>query len=157
MIKYKSTIRVEHKDEIISILNQQLADTFDLYSQLKQAHWNVKGLQFYALHLLFDDLAKEILDHIDNIAERVVSLGGIAKGTLRMAAKTSRLPHSPETFDSGEFTIKKLVERYNTICESTRVAIESICLLGDKATADLFTGVVRGLDKSLWMLQSHLL
>ena len=68
MTKFNSSIKLDHKDELASILNQQLADTFDLYSQLKQAHWNVKGMQFYALHLLFDKLSEEILDDIDTIA-----------------------------------------------------------------------------------------
>ena len=157
MTKYKSSIIIENKDEIVSILNQQLADTFDLYNQLKQAHWNVKGLEFYALHQLFDNQAQEVLGYVDMIAERVTALGGVAKGTVRMATKTSRLPNSPETFDNGEFTIKKLVERYKIICESTRIAVDSTETLGDKATADLFTEAVRGLDKGLWFLESHLL
>ncbi|WP_027392478.1 DNA starvation/stationary phase protection protein Dps [Aquimarina latercula] len=157
MTKYKSSIKLENKDEIVSILNQQLADTFDLYSQLKQAHWNVKGMQFYALHKLFDELAREVSGYVDMIAERATALGGVAKGTVRMAAKTSRLPVSPDTFDNGEFTIKKLIERYAMVSESTKIVIDSTDSLGDKVTADLFTEVSRGIDKGLWFLESHLL
>ncbi|WP_027395111.1 DNA starvation/stationary phase protection protein Dps [Aquimarina latercula] len=156
MTKYKSLIKLDNKDEIVSILNQQLADTFDLYSQLKQAHWNVKGMQFYALHQLFDTLAAEVSEYVDMIAERATTLGGVAKGTVRMAAKTSRLPVSPDTFDNSEFTVKKLVERYALVTESTRIAIDSTNSLGDKATSALFTEVSRGLDKGLWFLESHL-
>lgn len=156
MTKYKNSIKLDNKDELVSILNQQLADTFDLYSQLKQAHWNVKGMQFYSLHLLFDELAGEISGYADMIAERATALGGVAKGTVRMAAKTSRLPVSPDTFDNSEFTIKKLVERYALVTESTRITIDSADALDDRATSDLFTEISRGLDKGLWLLESHL-
>ncbi len=153
---YKSSIKIGNKEELVNILNQQLADTFDLYSQLKQAHWNVKGMQFYALHLLFDDLAKEVLTYVDMIAERATALGGVAKGTVRMSAENSNLTHSPDTFDNSEFTVKKMVEKYALIAESMRNSIEVSEKLGDKATADLFTEVSRGIDKGLWFLESHL-
>ncbi len=146
-----------NKEELIGLLNQQLADTFDLYSQLKQAHWNVKGMEFHALHKLFDELAAETLSFVDMIAERATALGGVARGTIRMASKLTRLEQSPDSFDNSEYTITKLVERYAQLCESTRDSIDVSESFGDKATADLFTEVTRGLDKSLWMLEAHLL
>ena len=156
MITYKSSIKLKNKEDLVGILNQQLADTFDLYSQLKQAHWNVKGMQFYVLHQLFDDLAVEVLAYVDMIAERATTLGGVAKGTVRMAAANSKLTQSLDTFDNSEFTVKKMVEKYSIIAESTRNAIDVSEKLGDKATADLFTEVSRGIDKGLWLLESHL-
>ncbi|WP_420321398.1 DNA starvation/stationary phase protection protein Dps [Flagellimonas sp.] len=157
MIRYKSSIKMGNKEELIGILNQQLADTFDLYSQLKQAHWNVKGMEFRALHELFDELASETLSFIDMIAERATTLGGVARGTIRMASKSTRLEQSPDSFDNSEYTITKMVERYAQLCESTRGCIDICETYGDKGTADLFTEVIRGLDKSLWMLEAHLL
>ncbi|RDY58604.1 DNA starvation/stationary phase protection protein Dps [Flagellimonas nanhaiensis] len=157
MIRYKSSIKVGNKEELISILNQQLADTFDLYSQLKQAHWNVKGMEFHSLHLLFDQLAEQTLSFVDMIAERTTALGGVARGTIRMASKLTRLEQSPDSFDNSEYTITKMVERYAQVCTSTRGCIDSCESHGDKATADLFTEISRGLDKSLWMLEAHLL
>lgn len=157
MPHYKSSINLDNKKELIQILNQQLADNFDVYSQLKQAHWNVKGMQFYALHQLFDDLAAEMLGFVDMIAERVTALGGVAKGTVRMAAANSKISQSPDTFDNGEFTVNKMVEKFTMLAESTRKCIDDSEKLGDKATADLFTEVTRGLDKGLWILESHLL
>jgi starvation-inducible DNA-binding protein len=157
MIRYKSSIKLENKEELIGLLNQQLADTFDLYSQLKQAHWNVKGMEFYALHKLFDTLAEETLSFVDMIAERATALGGVARGTIRMASKLTRLEQSPDSFDNSEYTITKMVERYDQVCKSSRDSIDSCESHGDKATADLFTEITRGLDKSLWMLEAHLL
>jgi len=91
----------ETRAQMIALLNQQLADTFDLFSQTKQAHWNVKGAQFYQLHELFDKLAEEVEGFVDLIAERATALGGTAMGTVRMAAGASRLPEYPvDTVDS---------------------------------------------------------
>ena len=149
-------IDVETREQITMLLNQQLADTFDLYSQTKQAHWNVKGAQFFQLHELFDKLAAELLDHVDTIAERATTLGGTALGTARMAAAKSRLPeYSVETVGSRE-SVEALAQRYAELAASTRAAINRADELEDVDTSDLFTGVSRGLDKSLWFLEAHL-
>jgi starvation-inducible DNA-binding protein len=146
----------ETREQIITLLNQQLADTFDLYSQTKQAHWNVKGAQFFQLHELFDKLAGELLEHVDTIAERATTLGGTALGTARMAAAKSRLPeYSAETI-GGRESVEALVQRYAELAASTRAAIDRSDELEDADTADIFTGVSRGLDKSLWFLEAHL-
>ena len=97
---------------MIALLNQQLADTTDLYSQTKQAHWNVKGIHFYPLHLLFDQLAEKRIGEADELAERATELGGYATGTMRMAAAGSRLPEIPTDIDAGVDYVRALVERY---------------------------------------------
>jgi len=146
----------ETREQIIVLLNQQLADTFDLYSQTKQAHWNVKGQQFFQLHELFDKLAGGILEHVDTIAERVTTLGGTAMGTARMSSTASRLPEYPVDIFDGLQNIETLVERYAALAATTRIAIDTADKLGDVDTSDLFTGVSRDLDKSLWFLEAHL-
>jgi starvation-inducible DNA-binding protein len=155
---YKTSIDLdaETRAQIIALLNQQLADTFDLYSQTKQAHWNVKGLQFFQLHELFDKLAAELLEHVDTIAERSTTLGGTAMGTARMAAEKSRLPEYSADISGGRQSVESLVARYAELAATTRAAIDRADELGDLDTADLFTGVSRGLDKSLWFLEAHL-
>ena len=154
---YKTSIDLdgETREQVIALLNQQLADTFDLYSQTKQAHWNVKGAQFFQLHELFDKLAGDTLVYVDDIAERATTLGGTALGTARMSAKASRLPEYPDIV-GGQESVAALVERYAALAASTRAAIDASDNLGDADTADLFTGVSRGLDKSLWFLEAHL-
>lgn len=144
------------REQMIALLNQQLADTFDLQSQLKQAHWNIKGPQFIALHELFDELAENIEGHVDTIAERAVALGGVAMGTARMAAASSRLPDYPADVTAGMDHVRCLVDRYAQLAASTRQAIDRAAEIGDADTADLFTGVSRDLDKYLWFLEAHI-
>ncbi len=146
----------ETRAQMIALLNQQLADTFDLYSQTKQAHWNVKGAQFFQLHELYDKLATELIDHVDTIAERATALGGTALGTLQMAAKATRLGDYPEGAVASQTSVQTLAERYAALATTTRAAIDEADKLGDADTADIFTGVSRGLDKSLWFLEAHL-
>ncbi|MBA3451051.1 MAG: DNA starvation/stationary phase protection protein Dps [Chloroflexia bacterium] len=144
------------RGEMIALLNQELADTSDLYSQTKQAHWNVKGIHFYQLHLLFDALAEKRQGEADEIAERATELGGFATGTVRMAAASSRLPELPTDIDDGADYVQALVERYGTHANNTREAIDTADKAGDMDTADLFTQISRELDKDLWFLQAHL-
>src|SRR5215212_8952383 len=133
----------ETREQIVALLNQQLADTFDLYSQTKQAHWNVKGAQFFQLHELFDKLAGEALVYVDDIAERVTTLGGTALGTARMSSAASRLPEYPTNVAGSQESVEALVERYAALAASTRAAIDTSDGLNDADTADLFTGVSR--------------
>lgn len=141
---------------MITLLNQQLAGTFDLYSQTKQAHWNVKGAQFYPLHELFDKLAAELEGYADLIAERATALGGLAQGTARQAAANSRLAEFPADVTDSMPTVDALAERYAALAANTRRAIETANGQGDADPADLFTEVSRGLDKALWFLEAHL-
>jgi starvation-inducible DNA-binding protein len=141
---------------MIELLNQKLADTSDLYSQTKQAHWNVKGIHFYPLHLLFDRLAEKRQGEADELAERATELGGYALGTVRMAAANSRLPEIPTTINAGVDYLRALVERYGVHANTMRAAIDEADEAGDKDTADLFTEISRELDKDLWFLQAHL-
>ncbi len=146
----------ETREQIVTLLNQQLADTFDLYSQTKQAHWNVKGAQFIMLHELYDQLAAELIAHVDTIAERATALSGVALGTARMASAATRLPEFPAKAIGGEDSLRALAERYGELGASTRAAIDAADDLGDADTADIFTGVSTGLDKALWFLEAHL-
>src|SRR5262250_3062154 len=112
MHKTSIDLDAETREQVIALLNQQLADTFDLYSQTKQAHWNVKGAQFFQLHELFDRLATEVLEYVDLIAERITSLGGTAQGTVKMSAESTRLTEYPlEVYGSLE-SVSALSERY---------------------------------------------
>lgn len=144
------------RGEMIDLLNQQLANTSDLYSQVKQAHWNLKGEHFYPLHLLFDEVAEHVEGHADDIAERAVQLGGYATGTVRMAAASSQLPEIPTDINEGLDYVRALVERMGQHATNLRAAIDESDQAGDKDTADLFTEISRQVDKDLWFLQAHL-
>jgi starvation-inducible DNA-binding protein len=159
MAKQKISTRIDLKpklrDSMIALLNQQLADTLDLYTQVKQAHWNVKGPHFIMLHELFDKLAEELEEPVDDMAERVTALGGVARGTARDAASRSRLPELGREFYDHKL-VGELADRYAALAASTRAAIETAAKEGDADTSDLFTGISRELDKALWFLEAHL-
>lgn len=140
----------------VSLLNQQLADGFDLYSQTKHAHWNVKGPHFIALHELFDKLAGELPEFVDELAERITTLGGTANGTTRMAGSASKLPEYPADLTDGADHLWALIDRWAAYAASTRAAIDESDKAGDKTTADLFTQISGTIDKSLWFLEAHL-
>lgn len=154
--KTRNDLPGEVREQMITLLNQHLADTFDLYSQAKQAHWNVKGPEFFQLHELFDKLAEETTGYVDLIAERVTALGGTAAGTVRMSAAASRLDEYPLDVSHGLSSVEALATAYASLAETTREAIETAERTGDADTADIFTEVSRGLDKSLWFLEAHL-
>lgn len=144
------------KTRVIETLNQQLADSLDLYSQTKQAHWNVKGRDFYQLHLLFDSLAEHVEEWIDLIAERVTAMGGYATGTVKMSAAASKLPEYPTDITGGMEHVAALVERWGNYATSTRSAIDVADEFEDKDSADLFTDISRQADMDLWFLEAHL-
>src|SRR5215510_9326487 len=122
--KTQNDLPAEVREQMISLLNQHLADTSDLYSQTKQAHWNVKGPEFFQLHELFDKLADEVEEYIDLIAERVTALGGTALGTVRMAAAVSRLDEYPLDVSHGLSSVEALAAVYATVARTTRMAID---------------------------------
>jgi starvation-inducible DNA-binding protein len=156
MFKTRNDLPHTTRERMIGLLNQQLADVTDLYSQTKQAHWNVKGPEFYQLHQFFDELAESVEGFIDMIAERVTALGGAAKGTVRMAAGGSRLPEYPTELSQGLQHVEALAERYAQFAASTRQGIDAAAEAGDAGTSDLLTEVVRAIDKHLWFLDAHL-
>ncbi len=141
---------------MVDLLNQQLADTFDLYSQVKQAHWNVKGMNFMSLHVLFDDLAANFDRYADDIAERATALGGLAKGTARMAAENSQMEELPSEMTDGKEFVIAMADRFAAYGASSRAAIKRAEDENDAVTADLFTEITREVNKSLYFLESHL-
>ena len=141
---------------VIKLLNQQLVDTFDLYSQAKQAHWNVKGIHFLQTHELFDKVAQDTFPFVDTIAERITTLGGVANATARMTAATSRLDEFPEGSGNSKKFISALADRFAAVARSTRAAIGEADELGDPNSADILAAVGNVLDESLWFLEAHL-
>jgi starvation-inducible DNA-binding protein len=142
--------------KIIDQLNLTLASVLDLKTQVKQAHWNVKGKDFYQLHELFDTLAEEVELHVDKVAERITTLGGTALGTARLASKSSVLSEYPHDIFTGMEHIQALSDRYAAFGRHVREAIETSQDQGDADTADLYTEISRNIDMRLWFLEAHL-
>lgn len=149
-------IAADNRQGLVDLLNRHLATTLDLKTQMKQAHWNVKGMQFIALHELFDTFATTLEGFVDMLAERVTALGGVALGTARIAAAQSALPEYDLEAVDGAAHVRALVERYGIVTSHIRAAIDSAEELGDADTADLFTEISRQLDKDMWFLEAHL-
>lgn len=144
------------RERMIALLNARLADAIDLRTQLKVAHWNVKGREFIALHKLFDDIVEDADEYVDLIAERAVQLGGIADGTARQVAERSSLDEYGATAGGGcgehVFAVADALAAFG---RSAREAIETAADAKDQDTADVFTEISRGTDKWLWMVEAH--
>ena len=140
--------------QVRDLLNHRLADAVDLASQAKQAHWNVKGPQFAALHLLFDAIHASVDGYVDLLAERVVQLGGVAAGTARVAAKHSELHEYPPAIDGAEH-VAALAGVLAAFATRIRLTSDKISGWGDQDSADICTEVSRGIDKALWMVEAH--
>ncbi|HJT82574.1 MAG TPA: DNA starvation/stationary phase protection protein Dps [Chthoniobacterales bacterium] len=141
---------------VIELLNARLADTIDLLHQTKQAHWNVKGRNFIALHKLFDEIAAAAQEHMDLIAERAVQLGGTAEGTIQVATRRTELEPYPLEISDEQDHVAAMSAALAAYGKRVRQAIDQSDELDDKDTADLFTEVSRGADKYLWFVESHL-
>ena len=156
MFKTKNDLAEETRAKVVELLNARLADCIDLQTQTKQAHWNVKGPHFIALHELFDKINEEVEDYVDDIAERAVQLGGVAEGTARTAAKRSSLPEYPAKAVDGRSHVEALSSALAAFAKAARQAIDQADDLGDLDTAELFTEVSRGIDRWLWFVEAHL-
>src|SRR5262245_20989363 len=125
--------------KVTALLNARLADAVDLMIQAKQAHWNVKGPSFIALHELFDKASEEIEEHVDSIAERITSLGGVTEGTVRDAARSSNLAEYPHDISDGKDHVDALATALAKFGGLARRGIDQANSLEDADTADLFT------------------
>jgi len=152
----KNDLSEQTRTQIITLCNARLADSVDLQTQVKQAHWNVKGPDFIALHKLFDEINEDVEEYVDLTAERVVQLGGVAEGTARLAVKASKLPEYPATIAEGHQHVDALSTVLAAYGKLARAAIDEADKLGDADTADIFTEISRGVDKWLWFVEAHL-
>ena len=155
MYETENDITAKRRSELNSLLNQRLASAVDLQTQMKQAHWNVKGPNFIGLHDLFDKVNEAVESYVDLIAERIVQLGGVAAGTARVAAARSRLEEYPPTIADGAAHVGAVARALSTFGHEARNTINEADELDDPVTADLFTEVSRGIDKWLWFVEAH--
>ena len=146
----------DKRKKLITLLNARLADTLDVQSQAKFAHWNVKGKDFYQVHLLFDSIAEHLEEGVDLIAERITALGGRANGTLREAAAATSVPEYDTSAIGSMDNVRALADSLGALSNAAREAIDQTDDLEDRATSDIFTEIVRTADSDLYFLESHL-
>jgi len=151
----KNTLSEKVRIQIETILQDRLADSIDLQTQAKQAHWNVKGPAFIALHELFDKIAEESEEYPDLIAERIVQFGGVAQGTIQVVVNRSSLPEYPLVLATGHEHVEALSHALAVYGELIRTTIKQATELDDPATADIFTQISRSVDKNLWFIEAH--
>jgi starvation-inducible DNA-binding protein len=155
MYQTENDISEKRRSELNALMNQRLASAVDLQTQMKQAHWNVKGPSFIGLHELFDQVDEAVESYVDMIAERIVQLGGIAEGTARVAASRSQLEEYPLTIADGLAHVEAVARALSTFGHEVRGTINEADELDDAGTADLFTEISRGIDKWLWFVEAH--
>ena len=151
----RSDLPEASRREAVGLLNQRLAECIDLQTQCKQAHWNVKGPSFIALHKLFDEINEAVEEYVDLLAERVVQLGGIAEGTVGIVGERSTLPGYPLTLTTGPEHVAALADALAAFGRTARVGIEEMNELEDADSADVLTEISRGIDQWLWFVEAH--
>jgi starvation-inducible DNA-binding protein len=152
----RNDVKDNAKKVSINVLQACLADGADLYNATRQAHWNVKGPHFSGLHQLFEEFYTGLATATDDLAERIVQLGGTANGTTQAIAGATRLPAYPTHLHAGMDHVKALADRYALVAKALREGIDETDEAGDADTADLLTEQSRAMDKMLWMLEAHL-
>jgi starvation-inducible DNA-binding protein len=155
LYRTKNDLPAAGRAEAVRLLNARLADCIDLQTMCKQAHWNVKGLQFVSLHKLFDEISEAVAEYVDLLAERVVQLGGVAEGTARVVAQRTTLLDYPLTLATAREHIAALSDVLAQFGRTARIGIEEMNELEDAVSADILTEVCRGLDKWLWFVEAH--
>jgi len=156
MFASPSNLPEKTRSEVANTLNERLADGLDLHSQIKVAHWNIKGPLFATLHPLFETFAVSLANHNDEIAERAVTLGSLAYGTVRHVSGASRLPEYPQETTRDRDHVGLLAERIETYLEGMRGSREIAEKLGDTDTVDLVTGIITEFEKHAWFLRASL-
>jgi starvation-inducible DNA-binding protein len=152
----KNDLPEKVRAEVARLLNQRLASAIDLQTQCKQAHWNVKGPTFIALHKLFDEINEEVEDYVDLLAERVVQMGGTAEGTIGIVADRTELIDYPVALLTGAEHVAALSDALSEFGRTVRVGIDEMNDLEDAGSADILTEISRGVDKWLWFVEAHL-
>lgn len=154
-MKTHNTLPTNAKKASIELLAAVLVDSIDLALLTKQAHWNIKGPRFIALHEMIDGFRTEIDGHVDTVAERIVQLGGTAVGTSQAVSSGTRLSPYPTDMTAEDAHLTALIERYAATATKVREGIDAASEVGDADTADILTGYSRALDKALWFLEAH--
>ena len=149
-------LSISIRENVLGKLQGHLADCLDLFTQFKQAQWNVKGPHFFGLHQQFRKSASACLRHCDVLAERITALGGRADGTARLVAVQSTLTEFPLDTRDGSVYVAVVAERLSVFTKAVRANIAPMVNCGDAATAALLTEIAREDDRQLGFLDAHL-
>jgi starvation-inducible DNA-binding protein len=155
MHKTRNDIPSNSRKTVIELLNARLAEAIDLALIIKQAHWNLRGREFIAVHEMLDGFRTDVDEHVDTVAERVVQLGGTALGTSQVVAGATTLPPYPTDISAIDDHLKALGDRFGAVAKAVRAGIDAADEAGDASSADILTAFSRSLDKALWFIEAH--
>ena len=144
------------RDTVIALLARLLADEHVLYVKTRNFHWNVTGLDFGSLHAFFETQYNALAETIDEIAERLRSLGGVAPGSMKEFLKLARLEEQPGGKLEAEKMLAALLTDHETVIRALREDIEAADKAGDAGTNDFLVGILESHEKTAWMLRAHL-
>jgi starvation-inducible DNA-binding protein len=156
MYRTSNTLSENVRSKAAELLNRHLAAAIDLHAQVKQAHWNVRGPAFIAIHELLDKVADVVEGYSDTIAERAAALGSTAEGTIQVAVDRSFLDQYKLGVADQKSHLAAVTAALAAFGDSARKAIDEAAAFGDLDTSDVFTEVSRGIDYQLWLVESHL-
>jgi len=156
MYRTSNTLSENIRFKSAELLNRHLASAIDLHAQVKQAHWNVRGPAFIAIHELLDKVADVVEGYSDTIAERAAALGSTAEGTIQVAVKQSFLERYELGVADEKTHLTGVTAALAAFGDSVRKAIDEAAAFGDQDTSDVFTEVSRGIDYQTWLVESHL-
>lgn len=155
LYRSRNGLSEDARSEIIGMLGGVLASSIDLWTHSKQAHWNLKGMQFIGLHKLFDKISEGQQEYIDLVAERITQLGGVAEGTISAVSQKTNLPEYALNLSAAQDHVEALANSLGTYSNALRTCIPRIEDLQDPGTVDMLTEVLRGVDEWLWFVEAH--
>src|SRR5690606_18586067 len=157
LLKADIGLTERQREAVVEILNARLSDTVTLYIKTRKYHWNVRGIEFAQLHAFFEEQYDKLAEAMDEIAERVRQLGGIAFGTMEEFLRTTSLKEQPGVNPSAHEMIADLLQDHETIIKQLRKDVDETGEeLHDMGTSDFLTALMEAHEKMAWMLRAHL-
>lgn len=148
-------VQVQEKTQVIEILNKQLSNNTVLWTKLHNFHWYVKGPNFFSLHAKFEELYNSTGVAVDELAERILTIGGEPIAKLTEALEESSIDEGEYGLDAKQM-VKQLTEDFDVIVAELNQGVKVADEAGDDRTADMFTGLAQDFEKNNWMLKSYL-